>query len=59
MAVITLPGVITSFADTQVLDDLMRRFDNARRRTIIMFRACPNIGDEDQPASAELTFTGR
>jgi hypothetical protein len=27
--------------------------------TIIMSYACPNIGDEDQPASAELTFTGR
>jgi hypothetical protein len=26
---------------------------------IIMSRACPNIGDEDLPASAELTFTGR
>jgi hypothetical protein len=27
--------------------------------TIIMSGACPNIGDEDRPASAELTFTGR
>jgi hypothetical protein len=27
--------------------------------TIIMSCACPNIGDEDLPASAELTFTGR
>jgi hypothetical protein len=26
--------------------------------TIIMSCACPNIGDEDQPAKAELTFTG-
>ena len=27
--------------------------------TIIMSCACPNIGDEDLPADAELTFTGR
>jgi hypothetical protein len=27
--------------------------------TIIMSCACPNIGDEDLPVSAALTFTGR
>jgi len=36
MAVITLPGVITSLPDTQALDDLMRRFGNARRRAFSM-----------------------
>jgi IS605 OrfB family transposase len=32
MAVITLPGIITSPPDTRALDDLMRKFGNARRR---------------------------
>ncbi len=36
MAVITLPGFITSLPDTQALDDLMRRFGNARRRAFSM-----------------------
>ncbi len=46
MAVITLPGAITELADTQALDDLMRRFGNARRRTSSMKRqgvAIPSI----------------
>ena len=46
MAVITLPGAITSLADTQALDDLMRRFGNARRRAFSLKRqgvATPSI----------------
>ena len=46
MAVITLPGALTSLADTQALDDLMRRFGNARRRAFSMKRqgvAIPSI----------------
>jgi len=38
MAVFTLPGVLTSLANTQVLDDLMRHFGNARRRAFSMKR---------------------
>ena len=38
MAVITLPGALISLADTQALDDLMRRFGNARRRAFSMKR---------------------
>jgi IS605 OrfB family transposase len=40
MAVITLPGVVISLADTYALDDLMRRFGNARRRAFSMKRKC-------------------
>jgi hypothetical protein len=38
MAVITLPGVIISLADAQALDNLMRRFGNARRRAFSLKR---------------------
>jgi hypothetical protein len=38
MAVITLPGIVTSLPDTPALDDLMRNFGNARRRAFSLKR---------------------
>jgi hypothetical protein len=48
--------LLKSRALKDMVDEPVRHPENC---TIIMFCACPNIGDEDPPASAELTFTGR
>jgi hypothetical protein len=48
--------LLKSRALKDMVDDPVRDPENY---TIIMSGACPNIGDEDLPASAVLTFTSR
>jgi len=59
MAVITLPGAITSLADTQNLDDLMRQFGNARRRAFSMKRKSVAISSIETILQKEIGLNSR
>jgi IS605 OrfB family transposase len=59
MAVITLPGVITSILDKAALHDLMRTFGKARRRAFSLKRTGIRPGDIEKILQDELGLNSR
>ena len=59
MAAITLPGAINSLKDTHALDNLMRKFGNARRRAFSMKRQDLTIPSIETILQQEIGLNSR
>lgn len=59
MSAITIPGAITSLDDTALLDDLMRKFGNARRRAFSLKRKGMRKGDIEKLLQQEIGLNSR
>jgi hypothetical protein len=59
MAVITLPGFITSVPDLSALQELMRKFGNARRRAFSLKRKGVAISCIETTLQQEIGLNAR